>query len=187
MVHPILLPPLVIDIVCPISLSKHQADRPNQSVPFCAGLRLLAINRQRLHDNPTLAPWLFIILGQIQILISIIGGTSPALKKTMLDLVTNYGAVTDSPANSRVRTGGGYALKELKSNKSKALASDASSGGKRFAPFVGSSHRNNAVAERNDVDGTGMATVRRVSFDATRLRLAIRTRGAEAMLTSDVY
>jgi len=119
-------------------------------------LRLITINQYDLIRNPTLAPWLFVILSQIQILLSIIGYTTPALKKTMLDLVTNYGATTNSQAGSRARNGGSYAMKDLRYHKGSAAASwQRSSTGKKVVPFASSSFKANAVAERGDADSDG--------------------------------
>ena len=80
-----------------------------------------------------------------------ISGTSPALKKTMLDLVTNFGAVSESQANSSARTGGIYAMKDLGYGAQRS--GQGSKAGKRFVPFVGGSSSNNAVIGRRDSDG----------------------------------
>ena len=80
-----------------------------------------------------------------------ISGTSPALKKTMLDLVTNFGAVSESRANSTQRTGGSYAMKDLRYGVQRS--GQRSNASKRFVPFVGGTSSNNAVIGRRNSDG----------------------------------
>lgn len=75
------------------------------------------------------------------------GGTSPALKKTMVDLSTNFGAATDSQSNSKQRSGykaggGSYAMRYLQNGSQKSNSE------KTFAPFVGSSSVNHVVSGR---------------------------------------
>ena len=65
-------------------------------VPLWAGLRLLTINHDKLTRDPTIGLWLFIAMNQVQILLALVGAASPVLKKAMMDLVTNWGAQTDS-------------------------------------------------------------------------------------------
>ena len=129
-------------------ISKLYADE-GASVPICAGLRLVTINQRKLIDNSTLAMWLFAVLSQIQVFLSMVGGTSPALKKTMLDLVTNFGAVSDSQAGTK--TGGSYAMKDLRYHGGQK-SGQLSNAGKKFVPFVGGSSSNNALIGRRDSD-----------------------------------
>lgn len=128
-------------------------------MPICAGLRLVTTNDQKLNADPTLAPWLLIIVSQLQVLLSIIGYTTPALKKTMLDLVTNYGTVGETQTGSRSRSGGvGYALKDLRYSKKKDKEGNSwpgSTASKRIAGFAGTGSENTAVVERGDHDSDG--------------------------------
>ena len=95
--------------------------------------------------------WLFAILSQLQVFFSLTSGTSPALKKTMLDLVTNFGAVSDSQAVSGDRTGESYAMKDLR-YRGGQRSGQVSNVSKRFVPFVGGSSSNNAIIGRRDSD-----------------------------------
>jgi hypothetical protein len=120
--------------------------------------------------------WLFAVLSQLQVFISMVGGTSPALKKTMLDLVTNFGAVSDGHAVSGGRTGGSYAMKDLRyhGRQKTGQVSDAS---KKFVPFVGGSSSNNAIigrrgSDRNTDSDSQKGIIRRdeieVSYESAR-------------------
>ena len=80
-----------------------------------------------------------------------LGGTSPALKKTMLDLVTNYGAVSDSQANSRARNGGSFPMKDLKHYRGHK-SSQASNAGKKFVHFAGGGSSSNAIIRRSEAE-----------------------------------
>ncbi|KAK5135296.1 hypothetical protein LTR08_005399 [Meristemomyces frigidus] len=125
-------------------------------VPVCAGLRLLATSKYDLTHDPTLALWLFVVSSQIQILLSIIGYTSPALKRTMFDLVTNYGVVSDSQAGCHAQNGGSYAMKELRYYKASVGAPwQGSDAGKQSVRVASSSFKADALAERGDVDSDG--------------------------------
>ncbi|KAK3114099.1 hypothetical protein LTR53_007917 [Teratosphaeriaceae sp. CCFEE 6253] len=112
-------------------------------VPICAGLRLATINQYKLTNDPTLMLWLFAVLSQIHIFLSMLGGTSPALKKTMLDLVTNYGGVSDGEAESRSKTyGRSIPMKDMKSRQQSSQASTS-----KFVPFVGGASSNIATVK----------------------------------------
>lgn len=126
------------------------ADR-NPSVPVWSGLRLLTINREKLTRDPLLSLWLFIAMSQVQVLLALIGAASPVLKRAMADLVTNYGAQTDSQNRSG---GNSFALKYLKprsNNKSNdALQTGSGSGGsKGHMPFGGSVVSGNPMTSRS--------------------------------------
>ena len=111
------------------------------SVPICAGLRLATIDQHKLTNDPTLTLWLFTVLSQIHIFLSMLGGTSPALKKTLLDLVTNYGGVSDGEADSRARP---YSRSfPMKDRNSRLQSSQASNS--KFVPFVGGASSNIAT------------------------------------------
>ncbi|KAK4977546.1 hypothetical protein LTR42_001916 [Elasticomyces elasticus] len=125
-------------------------------VPICAGLRLVTLSKDHLTHDPTRAPWLFVVLSQIQVFLSLIGYTSPALKKTMRDLVTNYGAADDSQAGF-TRTGGSHEMDDLRHQKNNTGSSwQRSNVGKRFVPFTGGGFSEaNAVAKRGDTGSDG--------------------------------
>ncbi|KAK0246914.1 hypothetical protein LTS09_017941 [Friedmanniomyces endolithicus] len=117
------------------------------SVPICAGLRLATINQRKLTIDPMLMLWLLTVLSQIHIFLSMLGGTSPALKKTMLDLVTNYGGVSDGEADSRAKAyGRSFPMKDMKSHQRSSQASTS-----KFVPFVGGASSNIATV-KNDPD-----------------------------------
>lgn len=96
--------------------------------------------------------WLFVTLSQIQIFLSMVGGTSPALKKTMLDLATNFGVVDNSQAGSYPRTGGSYAMKNF-SRSGGQKSAQVSNTSNKFVPFVGGGYsNNNAIVGRRGSD-----------------------------------
>lgn len=99
---------------------------PN-SLPLLSGLRLLTLDSDNLENDPTLAIWLFVVLGQIQLLLSILAGATPALKKTMLDLITNYGALTDSHAGSRAASNN-FPLRYITGVSNAQISSQGSAG-----------------------------------------------------------
>ncbi len=87
--------------------------------------------------------WLFTVLSQIHIFLSMLGGTSPALKKTMLDLVTNYGGVSDGEADSRAKAyARNFPMKDMKSCQQSSQASTS-----KFVPFVGGALSNIATVK----------------------------------------
>jgi len=88
-------------------------------VPLWAGLRLFSISTPKLNHDPTLSLWLFITLTQVQIFLSLIGAAAPALKKTMLDLQTHFGATTESQTNSKGGTNT-FPLKYLSASRRNA-------------------------------------------------------------------
>ncbi|KAK0891623.1 hypothetical protein LTS16_025943 [Friedmanniomyces endolithicus] len=113
------------------------------SVPICAGPRLATINQRKLTIDPMLMLWLLTVLSQIHIFLSMLGGTSPALKKTMLDLVTNYGGVSDGEADSRAKAyGRSFPMKDMKSHQRSSQASTS-----KFVPFVGGASSNIATVK----------------------------------------
>ncbi|KAK4904965.1 hypothetical protein LTR49_025672 [Elasticomyces elasticus] len=113
------------------------------SVPICAGLRLATISQHKLTNDPTLMLWLFTVLSQIHIFLSMLGGTSPALKKTMLDLVTNYGGVSDGEADSRAKVHSrSFPMKDMESRQQSSQASTS-----KFVPFVGGASSNIATVK----------------------------------------
>ncbi|KAK5162863.1 uncharacterized protein LTR77_011120 [Saxophila tyrrhenica] len=121
-------------------------------VPLWAGLRLLTINKQKLTEDPTIGVWLFVCFNQVQILLALIGAASPVLKKAMSDLVTNFGASTDSQARSG--NGRSFALKYLKSKRTFRSNNDSqptdSNGSKiRPLPFGGPGVSGAAMISRN--------------------------------------
>ncbi|KAK5693928.1 hypothetical protein LTR97_009545 [Elasticomyces elasticus] len=79
-----------------------------------------------------------------------------ALKKTMRDLVTNYGAADDSQAGF-TRTGGSHEMDDLRHLKNNTGSSwQRSNVGKRFVPFTGGGFSEaNAVAKRGDTGSDG--------------------------------
>lgn len=83
----------------------------SDSVVLFAGFRLFTFHPMGARNDPTMAIWLFIVLTQIQIFMSLVAAGFPALKKTVLDLVTNFGVSEDS--QNRSRYGPGYILSSL--------------------------------------------------------------------------
>ncbi|KAK0855989.1 hypothetical protein LTS02_010790 [Friedmanniomyces endolithicus] len=145
------------------------------SVPICAGLRLATINQRKLTNDPMLMLWLFTVLSQIHIFLSMLGGTSPALKKTMLDLVTNYGGVSDGEADSRAKAyGRSFPMKDMKSRQQSSQASTS-----KFVPFVGGASSN--IATVKSIPDRGR--VRKVSLAAASLRSATRAQAKGARST----
>ena len=73
---------------------------------------------------------------QAQILFSLLSAASPALKKTMVDLATNYGATTPEAS----KAGGSYQLRYLRSKQSGKQLSDqnnTTTSKNRTIPFSG--------------------------------------------------
>jgi hypothetical protein len=100
----------------------------SSSIPVCSGLRLITVGASDFESDPTLDIWLFVIVSQIQIFLSLIGYTSPALKKTMLDLATNFGNTNESHASSARHNGSSLAPKSLGYRKSSIAGSWKTSG-----------------------------------------------------------
>ncbi|KAK5695567.1 hypothetical protein LTR17_024584 [Elasticomyces elasticus] len=71
-----------------------------------SGVRLAAFHSSKLTDDPTKAMWLFAVLAQIQIFLSLSAAGFPALKRTILDLTTSFGVSEQSQSRS-------YILKSL--------------------------------------------------------------------------
>ena len=113
-----------------------------------AGLRLLSINHQKLTRDPTIGLWLFVIMTQGQILFSLTGAASPALKKTMMDLMTNYGAQTESHSNSKP---GSFPMKYLRSkHRSQPMDSERS----RNIPYSGAAKGSALISKSKNDDRT---------------------------------
>lgn len=124
-------------------------------------MRLMAFMRVESAADPTLSAWLFVDLGQIQIFLSLIGYTSPALKKTMIDLATNYGAVNELQTTFRHRPGGSYALKDLRYLKDTGGSGWRSLAmGRNTLPLASSSSRADPVVEA-DSDGDSQKGIMR--------------------------
>lgn len=126
---------------------------------FWAGLRLLTISQDDLTIDPTISLWLFVIMTQAQILWSLLGAASPALKKTMVDLATNYGAT--SPEASKA--GGSYQLKYLRSKRS----------GNQLSENVNESKNRSTIPFSGPAKGSSI------------VRVSSRTRRGEERVTSD--
>lgn len=90
-------------------------------------------------------------MGQVQILLALIGAASPVLKKAIRDLVTNFGAQTES--RERTGTGNSFAMKYLRSRRTgrsnNASQPTDSHGSKRALPFSGPSIPGSAMVSRN--------------------------------------
>lgn len=87
--------------------------------------------------------WLFTVLSQIQIFLSLIAAGFPALKKTVFDMLTNYGVNEDSQTGSR--SGPSYIMNRL-SRKNKSNHSAGPESGHSI-PFSGTG-RGHAVVVR---------------------------------------
>jgi len=85
----------------------------SRSVIICSGARLRSVDARQLTTDPALAIWLFAVLTQCQVFLALIAVVLPTLKRTVLDLVTNYGAPDESPSNSR--PGRSFAMRSLSS------------------------------------------------------------------------
>jgi hypothetical protein len=119
------------------------------SAIMLAQSRLATISQSALISDPTMAPWLFVILSQVQIFLSLLSAGFPPLKKTVLDLVTNYGAPEQSQSNSR--SGKGYALGYLKKKRMSKSQKPTSDHGESYPlPDI-------RKATRNAEDGGGIA------------------------------
>jgi hypothetical protein len=123
----------------------------------------LTASQVDIDSDPTLAPWLFVILSQVQIFLSFIGYTSPALKKTMIDLATNFGTIYDSQAGSTAHNGDSFAMQSFGSAKNMGNgARQRSYGGKRTAPLPGTSTKTSTLAKREaDSDGDSQKGIMR--------------------------
>ena len=116
-------------------------------MPLWAGLRLLAIDHKKLTEDPTIGLWLFIIMTQAQVLFSLIGAASPALKKTMMDLRTDYGAQTGSNSNSKPGT---FPLKYLKSGRNRSQPTDSERS--RTIPYAGAAKGSALISKSRHED-----------------------------------
>lgn len=135
------------------------------SVIVLAGVRLAAYHPAQLSKDPTMAIWLFVILTQIQIFSSLIAAGFPALRKTVLDLVTNFGVSEDS--QNRSGMGAAYILSSL-TRKSKQKGTQNSSSG--FSPYTGNEARGNTVIKaganpRLSDDDSQKGIIRRDEYD----------------------
>lgn len=101
------------------------------SVIVLSGVRLATFHPANLWKDPTIAIWLFVALTQVQIFMSLVAVGFPALRKTILDLVTNFGVSEDSQIRSR--NGLSYVLSSLKRKSKQDQPQESSS------PFLPSS------------------------------------------------
>jgi hypothetical protein len=131
-----------------------------------SGARIAAFSPERIHQDPTLAPWLFIILSQVHIWVALMSAGLPAIKRTILDLTTNFGVSGSHQDDSK--RGVQYILSSL--TKKSKRSHKGSNGTNRF-PFSGSLNQGSTViraghshAPSEDGDSqTGI--VRRDEFD----------------------
>ena len=99
----------------------------------------------------------------------------------MLDLVTNYGAVSDSQAGSHLQSGGSYALKDLRYRKDSAGASwQGLNVSRKTMPFVSSDFHANTEVARDDVDGDGDCQGPILSRDEVEISYTHATPGRRA-------
>ncbi|KAK5117849.1 hypothetical protein LTR85_008623 [Meristemomyces frigidus] len=139
-------------------------------VIVCSGARLASINRRKLTSDSTISVWVFVVLTQIQIFLALIAAGYPALKRTVLDLVTNFGVSDQSTSNSR--PGESYALRYL-SRRSKADRSNHSGRWKvpTFSPFTATATGSAVVTggKQNALedDDSQKGIVRQDEFDVT--------------------
>lgn len=78
---------------------------------------------------------MFSVLTQVQILFSLIGVATPALKKTMLDLVTNFGA---AESQSNTKSGSGtFPLKYFSRRNNASQQPSEGSKARSHMPFTG--------------------------------------------------
>lgn len=131
-------------------------------------MRLMTIKRASFANDYMLSSWLIVTLGQIQIFVSLIGYTSPALKKTMIDLATNYGAISESQAVSHRRPSQAYAMKDLRYHKNTGGKSWRSSvTGKKALPLVSSSSQAQPVIEVESDGDSQKGIIRRDEVEVT--------------------
>ena len=90
-------------------------------------------------------------MSQVQIMFSLIGVATPALKKTMLDLVTNYGA-TDTQAGSKSGSGT-FPLKYFNSKRNQSQQPSEGSKQRSHLPFTGPG-KGSAMVSRSRHDDT---------------------------------
>ena len=130
-----------------------------------SGVRLATFQPANLKEDPTIAIWLFVVLTQIQIFLSLIAAGFPALKKTILDLVTNFGVSEDSQNRSRI--GPGYILSSLTKKNKQSHPQESSSS---FSPYTGGTRGNTVVkagANRatSDDDDSQQGIIRQDEYD----------------------
>ena len=112
-------------------------------------MRLVTINTQKLTTDPLISLWMFTILSQVQILFSLVAVATPALKKTMMDLVTNYGA---AESQSNTARSGSFPLKYLSRNRHN-ISGERSGGSKqRSIPFSGPGRGSTMVSRSRNED-----------------------------------
>lgn len=93
------------------------------SVVVLSGLRLAAFNPKAVSDDPTLAIWLFVVVTQIQIFLSLTATGFPALKRTVLAMATNFGVSAES--QSRSQQTASYALSSLRKRSKTSQAPES--------------------------------------------------------------
>lgn len=81
--------------------------------------KLVTYHPPLLETQPTRAMWLFAVLTQVQIFLTLIAAGFPALKQAVLDLSTSFGVAERS--HDRSRSGRSYSLKTLTSKGKKLL------------------------------------------------------------------
>lgn len=87
--------------------------------------------------------WLFAVLTQIHIFVSLIAAGFPALKKTVFDMLTNYGV--NEASRSRSRSGPSYIMSKLSHKKKSKHSMGPES--ERSLPFAGSAIGNAVVVK----------------------------------------
>lgn len=142
------------------------------SVIILAGVRLAAYHPEKLRQDPTIAIWLFVVLTQIQIFASLIAAGFPALRKTILDLVTNFGVSEDS--QNRSGRGAAYILSSLTRKGKRSQTQNYSS---VFSPYTGSKARATTVVKTGtntqlSDDDSQMGIIRQDEFDVVVTTIA---------------
>lgn len=104
-----------------------------------SGARLVTFNPRALDRDPTIAIWLFVVLTQIQIFLSLLATGFTAVMRTVLAMGTNVDTSEDTGQNT---SGGasGYALGSIKKGDKQVRKQESHSS---FAPYVGGGWRAN--------------------------------------------
>jgi hypothetical protein len=101
-----------------------------------AGLRLLAVSDKSFTKDPSLQLWLFAALTQAQILFVLLISSAAAIRRSMLDLVSHYGAAGESIPGSGGQHRRSYARQNL-STKRNTLRSTRRNHTDGDIPFTG--------------------------------------------------
>lgn len=111
----------------------------SHSVVIISGARFVVYRPKALDQDPTLALWLFVVLTQVQVFLSVFATGFPAIMRTALAMSTNVDSSEDT-SQGQSRSDSSFVLGSLKrgGKQIRKQASHAS-----FAPYVGGGGRAN--------------------------------------------